>query len=161
MDVVSLPRWLRRLLPLAGRGVLTAGATLGLLAAGPWLQAPVAAAPVSICYERLSGQGDRFDIEQLRLDLDGARVSGFYRWIPWQKDRRVGRLDGRLTSPETARLRYRFQQEGQMASAPLTVVFNGHQARLSWDPSGPSGLAMPPVLLPRRSCSQLRTVTGV
>lgn len=145
----------------AGLPLLVAVALPQLLPGGLFDPRPAAAAPVSICYQQVSGQAERPDIEQLRLDLDGARVSGFYRWIPWQKDRRLGRLEGRLVSPGSAKLLVRLQQEGQSFTAPLTVVFNGRQARLDWNPSGASGQPLPPVLLPRHTCTQLKSVSGL
>lgn len=123
---------------------------------------PAGAAPQSLCYQKLSGQAGSADVEQLRLDLDGQRVAGFYRWLPWQKDRRVGRLDGRLVTPGTARVLYRFQQEGQASTAPLTIVFDDRQARISWDiKPGPSAQPMPPALLPRNACTRLKPVPGL
>ena len=122
----------------------------------------VAATP--LCYEKLSGRAGQLDVEQLRLDRDGQQVKGFYRWLPWQKDRRVGRLEGRLVSPGSARVLYRYSQEGQQELAPLTIVFSASQARISWDrtPHAEHGAPpIPPVLLPSRPCAQLQPVPGL
>jgi hypothetical protein len=61
---------------------------------------------------------------------------------------------------------YRFVQEGQKDSARLTVVFNDRQARIHWDPlpqlpGQPPGQPMPPVLLPRHACAELKPVPGL
>lgn len=159
-----LPRPSRRGRPASLLPALLGGASLGLLLAAA-LSHPSAsaAAPASICYQQLSGQASTPDIEQLRLDLDGVRASGFYRWIPWQKDRRVGRLQGRLASAGTARVLARFQQEGRITTAPLTIVFNGRQARISWDPpaSSTGQPTPPPVVLPRHACMLLKPAPGL
>ena len=127
-----------------------------------------AMAATPLCFEKLSGRAGQLDVEQLRLDRDGQRVTGFYRWIPWQKDRRVGRLEGRVSPAGTARVLYRFSQEGQQDQAPLTIVFSSSQARISWDktPHAEHGApplppSPPPVLLPSRSCAQLKSVPGL
>jgi hypothetical protein len=136
-----------------------------LVAFGTGSSAASAAATRSLCYQKLTGQPGRLDIEQLRLELDGERVTGFYRWFPWQKDRRVGRLEGRLPSPGTARVLYRFMQEGQQQQDRLTILFDDRQARISWDKPqrpGPSpAQPMPEVLLPRQACAELKPVPGL
>ncbi len=130
---------------------------------------PVAAE--SLCFQAVTGQPGSRTIEQLRLDFMRKRVTGFYNWFPWQKDRRVGRFEGAVTSPAgvtspgTVRVLYRFMQEGQYQKAPLTIVFNNRQARISWDPPENRGASpdqpMPDVLLPRDSCSQLEPVPAL
>jgi hypothetical protein len=132
---------------------------------GPSSPGLAAEATGRLCYQRLSGQAKNPDLEQLRLQLDGPRVAGFYRWLPWQKDRRVGQLEGRLSSEGTAKVIYRFTQEGQAQSAPLTIVFNDRQARIRWEPSPQAGQAagppLPPVLLLRHPCAELKPVPGL
>jgi hypothetical protein len=146
---------LMRLLPAP---LLLAGSLAALLGTPA-----VAATP--LCFEKLSGRAGQLDVEQLRLDRDGQRLTGFYRWIPWQKDRRVGRLEGRVSSPGTARVLYRFSQEGQQEQAPLTIAFSSSQARISWDKTAQTAHGAqplpPPVLLPSRSCAQLKPVPGL
>jgi hypothetical protein len=121
-----------------------------------------AAAAESLCFQTLTGQPGRLDIEQLRLELNGKRVTGVYRWYPWGKDRRVGRLEGRLPSPGTAKVLYRFMQEGQQQQARLTIGFNDRQARISWDkpekPGASPAQPMPDVLLRRQACAELKPV---
>lgn len=137
--------------------LLLAGSLAGLLG-----MPAVAATP--LCYETLSGRPSQPDVEQLRLDRDGQRVTGFYRWIPSQKDRRVGRLEGMVKPPGTARVLYRFSQEGQQHQAPLTIVFDSGQARISWDakPQAEHGAPPPPpVLLPSRPCGQLKPLPSL
>ncbi|MFM2079447.1 MAG: hypothetical protein RLZZ219_129 [Cyanobacteriota bacterium] len=108
-----------------------------------------------LCYEQRGGQAESPSIEQLRLDRAGDQISGFYRWIPWQKDRRIGTLSGRVSSAGTAQVDYRFSQEGQQARAPLTIVFDAQRAVIRWDqPQQP----MPPVELPARACAELTAV---
>lgn len=140
-----------------------AGVALALLVALAASCAGAAAAAVeSLCFQKLTGQPGRLDIEQLRLELNGERVTGAYRWFPWQKDRRVGRLEGRLPSPGTARVLYRFMQEGQQQQARLTIVFNDRQARIRWDkpekPGASPDQPMPDVLLTRQACAELKPV---
>jgi hypothetical protein len=153
-------RPVRHLRPLDA-AVVTALALAGCLAP----LGPAAAAPLKLCYQQLLGQAGSQDIEQLRLQSEGARVSGSYRWIPWQKDRRVGRLEGTLTSPGTARVTYRFMQEGEVSTAPLTIVFDERIARISWDTPATAApntaQPMPPVQLPRLACGQLKAVPGL
>jgi hypothetical protein len=139
------------------------GIALALLVAfSPSFAGASAAAAESQCFQALTGQPGRLDIEQLRLELNGKRVTGVYRWFPWGKDRRVGRLEGRLPSPGTARVLYRFVQEGVQQQARLTIVFNDHQARISWDkpeqPGASPAQPMPEVLLPRQACAELKPV---
>ena len=134
-----------------------AGATVALLLA--LAASRVGAAPSNLCYQKLSGLARQPDIEQLRLVIDGERLTGEYSWFPWQKDRRVGRLEGRLTSEGTAQVLYRFLQEGQKNSARLTLVFNDREARIRWPPPQPgqaSGPPLPPILLPRPPCAELK-----
>ncbi|MEB3361381.1 MAG: hypothetical protein VKI42_04555 [Synechococcaceae cyanobacterium] len=124
-----------------------------------------AAAARKLCYERISGLAGRRDTEQLRLVIDGDRVAGSYNWLPWGKDRRLGQLEGRLSASGTAHVRYRFLQEGQRASAPLTIVFNDQQARISWDKTQAhdpnAGPPPPPVTLPKQACAVLRPIPGL
>lgn len=135
-----------------------------LLAVGPSSSGASAAAAESLCFQELTGHSGRLDIEQLRLELNGKQVTGTYRWFPWGKDRRVGRLEGHLPSPGTAKVLYRFVQEGQRQQARLTIVFNNRQARISWDkpekPGASPGQPMPDVLLPRQACAELKPVPG-
>lgn len=134
-----------------------AGATVALLLA--LAASRVGAAPSNLCYQKLSGLARQPDIEQLRLVIDGERLTGEYSWFPWQKDRRVGRLEGRLTSEGTAQVLYRFLQEGQKNTARLTLVFNDREARIRWPPPQPgqdSGSPLPPILLPRHPCAELK-----
>ena len=156
-------------LPQAAAGLplprLAGMAALALLVAfGPFSSGTAAAAPESLCFQKLTGQPGSLTIEQLRLELNGARVTGAYRWFPWQKDRRVGRLEGRLPSAGTARVLYRFVQEGVQQQARLTIVFNDRQARISWDkpekPGASPAQPMPEVLLPRQACAELKPVPG-
>jgi hypothetical protein len=155
--------------PLAALGLptprLTGMALALVLALGSSCSGASAMAAESLCFQTLIGQPGRLTIEQLRLELRGQRVSGFYNWFPWQKDRRVGRLEGRLPSPGTARVLYRFLQEGQHQQARLTIVFNNRQARISWDPPEKQGASpaqpMPDVVLPRQACAQLKPVPGL
>ena len=104
---------------------------------GPSSPGLAAEATGRLCYQRLSGQAQNPDLELLRLPLDGPRVAGFYR----------------------------FTQEGQAQSAPLTIVFNDRQARLRWEPSPQAGQAagppLPPVLLLRHPCAELKPVPGL
>lgn len=113
----------------------------------------------TLCYEKRTGPAGRQDLEQLRLVLSGERVKGDYRWIPWGKDRRIGRLEGRLSAPGTARVRFRFMQEGQWDQESLTIVFSPSQARISRDAIPPLNASspppLPPVLLPQRACASL------
>lgn len=124
-----------------------------------------AAAARQLCYELISGLPGRRDTEQLRLVIEADRVGGSYNWLPWGKDRRLGQLEGRLAAPGTARVLYRFLQEGERSSAPLTIVFNDQRARISWDktqskdPS--SGPPPPPVTLPKQACAMLRPIPGL
>ena len=118
----------------------------------------------TLCYQQLSGSSDRQNLEQLRLVLSGGRVRGDYRWVPWGKDRRIGRLEGRLTAPGTARVLHRFMQEGQWNEESLAIVFNPKQARISRDaipsPGSASPPPLPPVLLPQHSCATLQAIPG-
>jgi hypothetical protein len=144
------------LLPLTLAAFGTARATAGSTTAA------TAATATTLCYQKRSGFSDRQDLEQLRLVLSGERVSGDYRWVPWGKDRRIGRLEGRLTAPGTARVLHRFQQEGQWNQESLSIVFNAKQARISWDanpsPGPGSPLPLPPVLLPQHACGSLQAI---
>jgi hypothetical protein len=117
---------------------------------------PLAAEP--LCYQQLSGSPSSLSIEQLRLQREGKRITGIYNWIPWQKDRRLGRLEGQEGPVGTARLSYRFSQEGQTATAALTVVFDARQATIRWDPGVSQGQPQPPVRLPRSACAALKPV---
>jgi hypothetical protein len=119
---------------------------------------PTPAISNSLCFEQRSGEPDSPSLEQLRLDRAGDQITGFYRWVPWQKDRRIGTLVGRVSSPGTAQLDYRFSQEGQQASAPLTIGFDANRAVIRWDqPQQP----MPPVELPARACGELQPVPAL
>jgi len=133
-----------------------------LVALGPSSSAASAAAARHFCYQQTIGQPGRLDIEQLRLELDGERVAGDYRWFPWGKDRRVGRIEGNQPSQGTARVLYRFLQEGQQQQARLTILFNDRQARIRWDKpenlSASSAQPMPAVLLPRKACAEMKPV---
>ena len=138
----------------------------GAGASGAVPPATVSAAPArKLCFELISGLAGRRDTEQLRLEIDGDRVAGSYNWLPWGKDRRLGQLEGRLSASGTARVRYRFLQEGQRASAPLTIVFNDQQARISWDKTQAhdptTGPPPPPVTLPKQACAALRPIPGL
>ena len=109
-----------------------AGATVALLLA--LAVSRVGAAPSNLCYQKLSGLARQPDIEQLRLGIDG-------------------------TSEGTAQVLYRFLQEGQKNSARLTLVFNDREARIRWPPPQPgqaSGSPLPPILLPRHPCAELK-----
>jgi hypothetical protein len=144
------------MLPHPTRAGATVALLLALAASRP---ATAGAASSSLCYQKLSGLARHPDIEQLRLVIDGERLTGEYSWFPWQKDRRVGRLEGRLTSGGTAQVLYRFLQEGQKDSARLTIVFNEREARIRWPPPQPgqaSGPPLPPILLPRHPCAELK-----
>ena len=114
--------------------------------------------PPGLCYQQLSGPPTSLSIEQLRLERRGGQLVGTYNWMPWQKDRRLGRLAGEENPAGTARLIYRFQQEGQQAEASLTVVFDASQARITWDRTDPAAQPMPAVRLPRSSCANLKPV---
>ncbi len=135
-----------------------------LLALGPSSTGASAATAESLCFQKLTGPPGRLTIEQLRLELNRDQVTGTYRWFPWQKDRRVGLLQGRLPSPGTAKVLYRFVQEGLQQQARLTILFNDRQARISWDKPEPSAASpaqpMPDVLLPRQACAELKPVPG-
>lgn len=85
---------------------------------------PTASQAAALCYEQLSGQPGQLSIELLRLERDGQRVSGRYHWPPWQKDRRLGELEGQLEAAGVARVVYRFSQEGQLPDARLTILFD-------------------------------------
>lgn len=152
-------------MPARPTSALTA-LTLLLTASQLWRKAVAspAASPLvtePLCYQKLSGAPTSLSIEQLRLQRQGQRITGTYNWIPWQKDRRLGRLEGREQSAGTARLTYRFSQEGQQASALLTVVFDGRQAMVRWDPLASQGQPLPPVRLPRSACAALKPVPGL
>jgi hypothetical protein len=111
-----------------------------------------------LCFEQLSGAPGSQSIEQLRLDPRADQITGFYRWIPWQKDRRIGTLSGRIASPGKARVGYRYSQEGRQAIAPLTIAFDADRAVIRWDqPQQP----MSPVELPARACAELKAVPGL
>jgi len=133
------------------------GLTLLLATAPLWGTATAASAATTpaaepLCYQQLSGSASSPSIEQLRLQRNGHRISGSYNWLPWQKDRRLGRLEGHEGPAGTARLTYHFSQEGQQATASLMVVFDDRQATIRWDRSGS------PVRLPRRACAALKPV---
>lgn len=132
-------------------------AALGLILLGAAGPLPAEAAE-PLCYQQLSGAPASLSIEQLRLQREGQRLVGVYNWIPWQKDRRLGRLEGREGPVGTARLSYRYSQEGQQATAALTVVFDARQATIRWDPGASAGQPLPPVRLPRSACSALKPV---
>lgn len=164
--VASVPRFTAVVLSAPFLLLTVAAFALPASAAAPAAGAGRVAAPATtLCYQRLSGSGDRLDLEQLRLVISGERVKGDYRWIPWGKDRRIGRLEGRLTAPGTARVLHRFMQEGQWNQESLAIVFNPKQARISRDaiPSlGPaSPPPLPPVLLPQQSCATLQAIPGL
>lgn len=111
-----------------------------------------------MCYQQLSGSPSGRSIEQLRLQRRGQRITGSYAWIPWQKDRRLGRLEGVEGPTGTARLSYRYSQEGQTARAALTLVFDARQATIHWAPEGAQGQPLPPVRLPRHACAALQPI---
>lgn len=168
--VPSLPRLpaplgaaLALLLASGGGGMVPAMAGTAPASAAAAPAAPAAGtAPTTLCYQKLSGPTARQDLEQLRLVISGSRVRGDYRWFPWGKDKRVGRLEGRLTAPGTARVLYRYMQEGQWDQEPLVIVFNPRQARISREaiPSVNPALPppLPPVLLPQHSCATLQSI---
>ena len=138
--------------------ILLLASALPPVEAAPPAPSPLAAEP--LCYQQLSGAPSRRSIEQLRLQRTGQRITGSYAWIPWQKDRRLGRLEGVEGPAGTARLSYRYSQEGQTARAALTVVFDARQATIHWAPAGAQGQGQPqpPVRLPRSACSALQPI---
>jgi hypothetical protein len=107
---------------------------------------------------QLSGQPGQLPSEPLRLERDGQRVSGTDHWLPWQKDRRLGELEGQLEAAGIARVVYRFSQEGQLSDARLTILFDDRQATIRWDPTDPPDQPMPLVQLPSRPCGALKPV---
>ena len=61
------------------------------------------------------------DVVDLSVMLEGARVTGVYRWLPAFKDRRVGTLEGSVRN-DTIAATYTFSQEGSNQSAEITIV---------------------------------------
>ena len=106
----------------------------------------------------MSGQPGQLPSEPLRLERDGQRVSSTDHWLPWQKDRRLGEMEGQLEAAGIARVVYRFSQEGQLSDARLTILFDDRQATIRWDPTAPPDQPMPLVQLPSRPCRALKPV---
>ena len=139
---------------MAKAAVAPGGATAAATSAATAI-ASAATGPSSpgqrLCFQRLSGQGDRIDVEQLWIEQRGSRLRGDYRWIPWGKDRRVGQLSGRLLSPGNALLLYNYMQEGERSSEALILRFDAQQAQITWQET-----PLSPDPLPRHPCNQLR-----
>ncbi len=89
--------------------------------------APTASQAAALGYQQLSGQ----------------RVSSTYHRLPWQKDRRLGELEGRLEGAGVARIVDRFSQGDQLSGARLTILFDDRQATIHWDRTDSPGEPMP------------------
>lgn len=72
------------------------------------------------CFLNLSGGGKTKDSSYVSLTINGEKVSGNHHWLPFEKDRRAGTIDG-LKKGDTIDVVWRFVQEGMQDT--LRTVF--------------------------------------
>ncbi len=84
------------------------------------------AAPVKHCFRSEFGMDDIKDVEELTIIIDGEAATGEYNWIPGYKDKRLGSYTGTFADPVISAT-YEFQQEGQTATAAITITIEDEQ----------------------------------
>ncbi len=89
----------------------------------------VAPAPVKHCFRSEFGMDDIKDVEELTVVLDGDAATGMYNWIPAYKDKRMGNYTGTFADPVIS-ADYEFQQEGQTATAMITITIEDQQVKV-------------------------------
>ncbi|MEE9330026.1 MAG: hypothetical protein V3V30_07785 [Parvularculaceae bacterium] len=87
-------------------------------------------APVKHCFWSEFGMDDIKDVEELTVVLDGDAATGVYNWIPAYKDKRMGNYTGTFADPVIS-AEYEFQQEGQTATAMITITIEDQQVTVA------------------------------
>ncbi len=87
------------------------------------------AATVRHCFRSEFGMDDVKDVEELTIILDGDVATGVYNWIPAYKDKRMGTYTGTFADPVIS-ADYEFQQEGQTATAQITITIEDDQVSI-------------------------------
>lgn len=67
------------------------------------------------------------DILELKLSIEGEKVTGDYNWFPVQKDQRKGHLNGTIQN-NVINATYIFSQEGIKDTSQLTITLNDAKA---------------------------------
>lgn len=85
---------------------------------------------VSLCFRQeypFPDESDSVDVMELLLEIEGKEVVGEYNWLPMYKDRRKGKITGRLEG-NTVYSQYIFWQEGKLDTVELTIRFHNDKA---------------------------------
>jgi len=96
----------------------------------------VSAASETLCFERYSGSRMQ-DTASIKLVLSGNKVTGSYANIPYEKDARIGTING-TRSGNVMKGVWRFQQEGMTDSILFEFKIEGDkllQRQTSFDPA--------------------------
>ena len=70
------------------------------------------------------------DVQEIRLTINGDKVTGTYNWLPAYKDQRKGSFNGTIRN-DTIICQYNFSQEGIDDSANLKIVLINKKAIIS------------------------------
>lgn len=73
------------------------------------------------CFRTTTTGGGVTDVEELVFTVSGATASGAYNWLPQEKDQRRGTFSGTVSANQIA-ASYQFSQEGQTATADITIT---------------------------------------
>lgn len=76
----------------------------------------------SLCFIHTEGK----DSTSIELVVNGDKVTGIMNWLPYQKDARKGKLDGKLHG-DTARVTWSFMQEGMTDTLNLNFLLKKDQ----------------------------------
>ncbi|WP_134088153.1 hypothetical protein [Olivibacter sp. XZL3] len=83
--------------------------------------------PHETCYLRLEGPSSQ-DSTFVTLSIVNDTVTGKYNWIPFEKDRRTGRLSG-IKRGDTIDVVWHFTQEGMQDTLHTVFLLQGDQLR--------------------------------
>ena len=89
----------------------------------------------SLCFKNeypFKDNSGQKDIEELRLQISGNKVSGSYNWLPAYKDQRKGTITGSIHD-NIVQATYSFMQEGVTDSASLKITLTHNEAQISSD----------------------------
>ncbi|GAA4779175.1 hypothetical protein GCM10023231_02340 [Olivibacter ginsenosidimutans] len=84
-----------------------------------------------LCFLHLTGKSPRRDSTYVHFSILGNKVTGQYRWVPFEKDSRIGTISG-TKSGDTIRVVWSFTQEGTLDT--LATAFLLQQGQLKQRP---------------------------
>ncbi len=81
--------------------------------------------PKTTCYFRSSGQ----DTTAIRMTISGNEVTGELKYLPWQKDPRVGNIAGHLKD-DVVTVDWNCTQEGMEFTVPVCIKLKNGKAMM-------------------------------